>query len=200
MFAALAPAAAPGDAPGFADLAARLPRDPAFRSRFLAQRGQAALVQDTLALTVLSASPRTNVLPALAVAHLDVRLLPGGSCAEFAEAVKHATADPGVEVEPLLSFPSTESPVETPLFRAIERTAASIDPGALVVPRVIAGFTDAHYFRAIGLVAYGFTPRWLPDADAATIHGPNESISIENLERGIEALMAILVELDAPAF
>jgi acetylornithine deacetylase/succinyl-diaminopimelate desuccinylase-like protein len=65
------------------------------------------------------------------------------------------------------------------------------------VPRVIAGFTDAHWFRELGIVAYGFVPRWLPASESRGIHGPNERISVDNLERGVEATVRILEVLGA---
>ena len=74
--------------------------------------------------------------------------------------------------------------------------AKTTDPRALVVPRVNAGFSDAHYFRELGLTAYGFVPRWLHPDDTRGIHGPDERISIENLERGIETQIRILEQLD----
>jgi len=60
---------------------------------------------------------------------------------------------------------------------------------------VIAGFTDAHWFRERGIVSYGFVPRWLPPSETRGIHGPNERVSIENLERGVDAMVRILEEL-----
>jgi len=194
-FAALAPYAAPDDRSALADLASALRNDPAFRSRFLADRGQNALVRNTFSITVLQGAPKTNVLPAEASAHLDARLLPGERCEDFADDVRAAIDDPGVSVEPILSFNARSSPVDTPLFHAIEQVAAEIDPGAVVVPRVIAGFTDAHYFRDIGIVSYGFVPRWLPPQESHGIHGPNERISIQNLERGVRAVVRILEKL-----
>ena len=102
-----------------------------------------------------------------------------------------------MRVETLLTFPSHQaSPVDTPLFRAIEVVAEATQPGATVVPRVVPGFTDAHWFREAGLVAYGFVPRWNQPPEDRGVHGPNERISVENLERGIEILIAILQELD----
>ncbi len=89
--------------------------------------------------------------------------------------------------------------MDTALFHAIEQVAAEIDPGAVVVPRVIAGFTDAHYFRDLGIVSYGFVPRWLPPQESRGIHGPNERISIQNLERGVRALVRILETLGRPS-
>ena len=74
--------------------------------------------------------------------------------------------------------------------------AARSERPAVVVPRVISGFTDAHYFRELGLVAYGFVPRWLDTRDTRGIHGPNERISVDNLTRGVRVLVEILEELD----
>jgi acetylornithine deacetylase/succinyl-diaminopimelate desuccinylase-like protein len=196
MYAALAPVAPAGDARGFAHLSSELRRDATFRRRFLADAGNAARVRNTLAVTVLEGSSSTNIVSATAAAHLDARLLPGASCQDFAARIRAAIRDPDVEVRVLLAFPSRESPIDTPLYRAIERVAAAVDPGALVVPRVVAGFTDAHYFRELGIVAYGFVPRWLAPGDSAGIHGPDERVSIDNLVRGVETLIAILAELD----
>ena len=67
---------------------------------------------------------------------------------------------------------------------------------AVVVPRAIAGFSDAHYFRDQGAVAYGFVPRWLDTRDTRGIHGPNERLSLTNLTRGVAVLVGILTELD----
>jgi acetylornithine deacetylase/succinyl-diaminopimelate desuccinylase-like protein len=196
MFAALAELAPAEDRAGFADLAAALETDRAFRARFLSNHRYGALVRDTLTTTVLEGAPRTNVVPTVASAHLDARLLPGSSCAAFADRVRSVLADPGIRVEPLLSFPARVSSRDTPLFRAIERVAANADPGAVVVPRVTAGFTDAHYFRELGITAYGFVPRWLHVDESSGVHGPDERVSIDNLERGIATLIAILQELD----
>jgi acetylornithine deacetylase/succinyl-diaminopimelate desuccinylase-like protein len=166
MFATLAPLAAPEDAAGYADLASALATDPAFRGRFLADRAHRALVRNTLTITVLKGSSSTNVVPREAVAHLDARLLTFERCEAFATRIRRAIADPGV------------------------------DPGAVVVPRMLSGFTDAHFFRELGITAYGFVPRWHQAGALRGIHGPEERISVENLERGANTLIQILQELD----
>jgi acetylornithine deacetylase/succinyl-diaminopimelate desuccinylase-like protein len=196
MFAALAPYAAPEDRDGLAHLGAALADDPAFRTRFLAERGRAALVRSTLEITVLEGGSSTNVVPAEARAEIDARLLPGERCTEFAEQVRAATETPELELRILLDFETQASPTGSELFRALERVAARGERPAVVVPRVISGFTDAHYFREVGVVAYGFVPRWLDPRDTRGIHGPNERISLENLTRGVRTLVEILEELD----
>ncbi len=192
MFAALAPYAAPEDQRPFADLRAALAVAPDFRERFLSQPGRNALVRNTVSITVLNGSERTNVIPAEASAHLDVRLLPGESCSAFVQRLRTVIDDPAVALETLLTFPTRASPLDTRLFRAIRAVAKESRRPAVVVPRVIAGFTDAHYFRDLGIVAYGFVPRWLPPHETRSIHGPNERISLDNLQRGVNALVRIL--------
>lgn len=195
-FEAMARLAPPEEAHRLRNLAVSLTDDRAFRERFLADSGRAALVRDTVTVTVLEAGERTNVVPSSARAELDVRLLPGSHCADFAEHLRRVIDDSAVELEVLLSFPSRASPVDTELFDAIERVARRRDPDAAVVPRVIAGFTDAHYFRELGLVAYGFVPRRLRPVETRSIHGPNERIDLDNLAFGVDVLVDIIRELD----
>jgi acetylornithine deacetylase/succinyl-diaminopimelate desuccinylase-like protein len=196
MFEALAPYAPPEDRAGFRDLADAFATDPAFRARFLSEPGRAALVRNTLEITVLEAGRSTNVIPSEARAEIDARLLPGERCEAFAEEVRRAAGTAETELRILLEFESRASPLGTALYRAIEAVAAGGERPAVVVPRVIAGFSDAHYFRERGMVAYGFVPRWLDPRDTRGIHGPNERVSLENLSRGVRTLVQILEQLD----
>jgi acetylornithine deacetylase/succinyl-diaminopimelate desuccinylase-like protein len=196
MFRSLAPVAAPADRAAYEDLAHALDRDPEFRRRFLRHDSNASLVRTTVAITVLEGAPSTNVLPAQARAQLDARLLPGQDCDGFERKVRARIADPGVEMVRLLGFRSESSPVATPLFRAIEATAREVEPGSLVVARMSAGSSDAHWLRERGIVTYGFVPRWLPDDEARRVHGPDERISIRNLERGAETLVRLIERFD----
>jgi acetylornithine deacetylase/succinyl-diaminopimelate desuccinylase-like protein len=196
MFHTLASRAPAEDRLGYQDLGFALQSDDDFRLRFLSQPGNAALVRDTVSINVLKASGATNVIPAVATAQLDARLLPGESCESFLKLIERTLADPRLAVDPMLAFDNRSSSADTPLYRAIQRVAEATDPQALVVPRVNAGFSDAHYFRELGLTAYGFVPRWLHPDEARGIHGPDERISIENLERGVETMIEILEELD----
>jgi acetylornithine deacetylase/succinyl-diaminopimelate desuccinylase-like protein len=198
MFRAMAPLVAEEDRAGYTDLAGTLESDPAFRRRFLDSPARNALVRNTLSITVLEGGSRTNMVPAEARAHLDARLLPGESCEEFRRAILEVVADPAVSTRVLLSFPARSSPTDTALFSAIQSVAGERDPEALVIPRMIGGFTDAHWFRELGVVAYGFVPRRLGREDARGVHGIDERISLENLELGVRVLTRILEVLAAP--
>jgi acetylornithine deacetylase/succinyl-diaminopimelate desuccinylase-like protein len=196
MFAALAPLAAPEDRASYASLRGSLALDPQFRERFLQDTGRAALVRDTAAITTLAGSERINVIPSEARAGIDVRLLPGERCEDFVARLAKTIDDPAVSLEIELNFAAAASPTDTPLMEAIRRVAARSRPTGVAVPRVITGFTDAHWFRERGIVSYGFVPRRLRPAETRGVHGANERVSIENLAFGIDATLDILRELD----
>ena len=149
-----------------------------------------------MSITVLEGAPKTNVAPSSARAQLDVRLLPGEQCDAFASAISSLIDDDSIEVETLLSFPATASPGDTPLFRAIESVAEQQTPAGLVVPRMIGGFTDAHWFRELGIVAYGFVPRGLTSDESGRLHGIDERISISNLKESVRLTIEIVQALD----
>jgi acetylornithine deacetylase/succinyl-diaminopimelate desuccinylase-like protein len=196
MYRTLAKLAPPEDAAGYADLARYLAEDPSFRRRFMTLRFQAALVTNTLTVTMLEGSSRTNVLPSEAIAQIDARLLPGESCERLAQRVQAVIADPGISTEVLLSFESRSSSADTPLYAAIEAIAAKSDPPAHAVPSVSIGFTDAHYFRDVGVTSYGFIPRALRREDSSGVHGSDERADVGSLAAAVTTLIEILEELD----
>jgi acetylornithine deacetylase/succinyl-diaminopimelate desuccinylase-like protein len=196
MFAGLAPLSAEWDRAGLENLASALQRDEAFRRRFLDNPGQNALVRNTISITVLEGSSKTNIAPAMARAQLDARLLPGESCEEFADAIEALIDQPSIEIEEILSFPSRASSADTPLYRAIEQVAVAQSPPGLVVPGMIGGFTDAHWFRELGIVAYGFVPRALGGEEARRVHGTDERVAIDVLVRSIELSIEIVLAFD----
>ena len=166
-------------------------RNPAFRKKFLAVPRQNALVRDTCTATVLSAGSKTNVIPATATAELDCRLLPGDNPTEVLDKLRSVIADDGIKVDVLLNFPAVSSPERSILMNAI-RSVAARDNQSPIVPTMLAGFTDSHYFRDQGLVAYGFIPLELTPALEHTIHGVNERLPVSDLGTGIQRMVELL--------
>ena len=196
MFTALVPVAAEWDRAGYLYLATTLEKDEGFQRRFLGNPGQNALVRNTVSITVLEGAAKTNVAPASARAQLDARLLPGESCTDFAEAIRRVVDDESIEVRELLSFPAIASSPDTPLFRAIEEVAGGQAEPGLVVPRLIGGFTDAHWFRELGITSYGFVPRALTANESRRVHGIDERIGKETLVESIRLTIEIVRAFD----
>jgi len=153
-----------------------------------------AILRNTITLTGLQGSEKTNVIPAEATAVIDIRLLPDTDPAAFMATLKRIVNDTAVTWTPLLA-PKTplESPIDTDLFRAIERAARERNAGAFVTTPMLTGATDRPTYRALGLVTYGFDPFMVEAADAQRgVHGNDERISVANAGFGVKFLYDIL--------
>src|SRR5438874_1140497 len=101
-----------------------------------------ALLRNTISITGLKGSDKTNVIPPVATAALDIRLLPGQDPQAFLVDLVRTVGDTGIAIRPDgPNWPATESPIETELFRAIVAAAHARHPNALVSTQVLAGVT-----------------------------------------------------------
>ncbi len=166
--------------------------DPVFLAEFSRNPRQNALIRNTMTPTVLEGSPKTNVIPEEASAQLDCRLLPGEKPSEFLSLLREIIADDSVHLETILSFPASSSDSNSGLMDAVRKLAATDLGGAPVIPSVVPGFTDSHYFREHGVASYGFVPFVLSEDDEKTVHGTNERVSVENLRDGVRRLVTLL--------
>ncbi|MHB8642584.1 MAG: M20/M25/M40 family metallo-hydrolase [Gaiellaceae bacterium] len=145
------------------------------------------LVSLTLAPTMVSASQKRNVIPALCEVVVDSRLLPGQTPAEQLEIVSALLGDGDYELESMEGQGGTRSPIDSPLWDVVESFIATEDPAGVVAPVCVSGFTDSHWLRdAFGTVAYGFFPARMPvEVSALLIHSANERVPVDDLELGV---------------
>jgi acetylornithine deacetylase/succinyl-diaminopimelate desuccinylase-like protein len=153
------------------------------------------LLLDTLQVTTLAASERTNVVAAEARARLDVRLLPETDADAYLVELKRALGDE-LEVEVLLSSPpAPPSPGEGAVWRALEAVLGAEAP---LVPAMIPGITDARYFRERGIPAYGVSPFEIEGLLLRRVHGPDEAIPLAVFDRGVARTVRLVRALVAP--
>jgi acetylornithine deacetylase/succinyl-diaminopimelate desuccinylase-like protein len=155
---------------------------------YAADRRIAVLIEPllgvTLSPTMVAASEKINVIPSEARLRVDCRVPPG--CDEV-HALKRIREMVGDEHE--IVFDETvvgnRSPIETPLMDTIRAFVEREDPGAVVTPTALAGFSDSRWFREAfpECVAYGFFPQRTMDLfeSQPLIHGANERIPVEDL-------------------
>lgn len=175
----------------YADMATAI-REPGVTAEFLGHNpSHYGLIQNTCSMTRLGGSEKINVIPTEAWAELDCRLLPDQDPAEFLDELGGVLGR-DVEVETLLGFTPAVSSSETGLFRSIEEVTQIHFPGANVVPSVLAAFTDSHFLRDLDIIAYGYNPFVIPSQDRAGVHGNDERISIQNVQRGVVVMLDLL--------
>lgn len=176
------------------DLRARL-LDPERLDPALADLEDAGLARHLHACSHTTVSPnvvragdqKTNVIPGAITLEVDIRTLPGETAADV-DAHLAAALGPlaeHVEVSPLLDSTATVSPVDTPLWRSLERAVTARFPTSRPVPQIHMGFTDARVYRAKGSVAYGaglFDPSLAAGEFAKRFHGHDERVDLASLE------------------
>ena len=157
-----------------------------------------AVLRNTISITGLKGSTKTNVIPPTATAAIDVRLLPGQDPNAFLADLVRIINDTAVTVKPQgPNWPATESSTETEMFRAITEVAKRRHPEALVTTLMLAGFTDSHYFRRMGIASYGLGPFPLTQADSRGVHGNDERISLEALRSGVRFYYEVVTRVAA---
>jgi acetylornithine deacetylase/succinyl-diaminopimelate desuccinylase-like protein len=153
-----------------------------------------AYLRNTISLTVLSASNKTNVIPPEATAEIDFRLLPDTDPEKFLAEMQRVVGDTAVLWSPILS-PKTplESPIDTDLFRAIEKAAKERAPDAFVTTPMQTGATDRPTYRKLGIITYAIDPFLTDQVERQKgVHGNNERLSVANVGFGIKYVYDIL--------
>lgn len=145
-----------------------------------------ALTHTTWSPNVVRGGTKTNVVPDEVVIEVDVRTLPGTSDADVdAELAAVLAGLDNVRWEPALATrPATASRTDTRWWELLTELAGEAHPEATVLPRTTTGGTDATFFRARGVPAYGaglFSDALDLDSFSARFHGPDERVDLASL-------------------
>ncbi|HEX9310232.1 MAG TPA: M20/M25/M40 family metallo-hydrolase [Gemmatimonadaceae bacterium] len=153
-----------------------------------------AVLRNTISLTGLNGSNKTNVIPAMATAEIDVRLLPDQDTTEFLRTLQKIVADTAVHFTHLGNTKAPlESPIDTDLFRAIERAAHEREPTAFVTTPMETAATDRPTYRKLGITTYGFSPFKIPREEIQRgMHGNDERLSVDNVGYGVRFYYDVL--------
>ena len=156
--------------------------------------GLEAMLSHTCQPTVVEAGSKINVLPTAGTVLADCRTLPGMSPEEMLKAVEKAVGDLA-RVELVNGHRGHATPQNNPLFQQIVNTMAKMDPGGLVAPYLMPGFTNGSAYAQTGTRYMGFTPVMLPATlDFANLfHAPDERIPIEGFRWGVRTLHEVVL-------
>jgi acetylornithine deacetylase/succinyl-diaminopimelate desuccinylase-like protein len=146
-----------------------------------------ATLRDTANPTMLTAGYKSNVIPSVAEASVDCRILPGRL--EAFDRELDELLGPDIEKE-WMELPPVETTFDGALVDAMTAAVLAEDPGAKTLPYMLSGGTDAKSFQDLGIRNFGFAPLKLPaDLDfSALFHGVDERVPVEALKFGTRVL------------
>jgi acetylornithine deacetylase/succinyl-diaminopimelate desuccinylase-like protein len=90
----------------------------------------------------------------------------------------------GYEIEFVERVVGSRSPVDTPLWSSLAAWLEEADPGASLLPVVMPGFSDSHWWRkAFGSTAYGFCPQnaMTLEEEVPLVHGADERVAVADV-------------------
>jgi acetylornithine deacetylase/succinyl-diaminopimelate desuccinylase-like protein len=187
-----------GDVDG--DLAGAVERIRAVEPRLAAQLDPTLHV--TIAPTMIRASAKENVIPSRCTVQVDCRVPPGLGAEHVRSRVEEligSEREGGYALEFSDEIVGNSSPLEGPLAQALRDFAERTDPGAELLPIVLPGFTDSHWFRKAfpECVAYGFFPQRTMSffETAPLIHAPDERIAIDDIELASRFYRELVIDL-----
>lgn len=166
---------------------------PLLTRRLAASPPSAAMFRTTLAPTMLAASPQENVLAPRATATFNVRLHPRDTPESVLAHVHAAVDDLPVELR-WVGRADNASPVsatDSDAWRLLAALATATT-GAPTAPSISNGATDSRHFTGIADNVYRYLPVLIDDAELAGLHGIDERISLENLERSITFYLRLM--------
>ena len=158
-----------------------------------------AIQQSTVSLTSLRSGvgepPKVNVIPSIAEATLDCRVLPGTTKEQWLKEIAKRLGDPEIRIE--VTYESDEPTVttqDTTFYRALEAAVKKRHADAIVTPMIVPYGTDSNGFRPLGVKSYGFTPVIVPAAVVGSMHGDAEYVPADALGPAIQILFDALKE------
>jgi acetylornithine deacetylase/succinyl-diaminopimelate desuccinylase-like protein len=153
-----------------------------------AARMVGATVRNTANPTMLEGGYKANVIPSRASAIIDCRFLPGQED-HLLETIDELIGE-GVEREFDVRDIAVETSFDGPLVDAMSAALRAEDDGAIPIPYLMSGGTDAKSFSTLGMRCFGFSPLLLPsDFEFMSLfHGIDERVPVDGLKFGVRVL------------
>lgn len=171
------------------------------KKRFAAAPLSNANTRTTIAPTIIKGGHTENVLPAIAEATINLRLMPGDTLIDVYKHVNELVGDEVVEVLPAHDEslygdhswdPTPVSEVDSPQFHILLDLIKATIPGALAAPYLMSGATDARHYMQISDHVFRFSPFVLSSEENKSVHGINERLSFENAARTVGFMIELI--------
>ena len=143
----------------------------------------AAMVRTTMVPTIIDAGIKDNVIPTVAKATVNLRLLPGDLSEAVIEEVKRKIGDERVKIQ-RLNINAEATPVTSALNSGYKNIDAAIKkslPQAISAPFLMIGATDSRHFYDVSKDIIKFSPM----IDPIGFHGIDERVSLESYKTAL---------------
>lgn len=171
-------------------------KDPEFLRQVESDPMAKAIIRNTISVTMLEGSNKINIIPPAARAEIDTRVVPGEKLERWIAELRGVIKDDSIKIEPILAFEANASPIDSELVKTVAAIAKQRYPEAIITHPVLAGFTDSHYFRELGVMSYGFSPFVAPPRElGGGYHGNDERVGKKAYVEGVKFFYQVVERL-----
>lgn len=154
--------------------------------RILGRRAAAlsSCMKSAVTPTIIRCGTKRNVVPSSAVVEIDARLVPGDSLENMLKRLERVA--PKGTTFTVQAQRTQKAAIDMSQYQQLENLLREEYPGAIPVPMLLPGTTDARHFNRLDIQTYGFLPVAMPKGMAymTLIHGADERIPVEALRTG----------------
>lgn len=155
-----------------------------------------ALMRTTVAFTQMNGSTTANVIPPEATLVSNIRLNPHDTIESAKEYIGKIIDNDDIELKVLRGTnPSRISATDCEGYDKVARAIVSTWRGTIVSPYLMVQASDSRHWGRISDKVYRFSAMDLTSEERKTIHGNNERIRIECLERATEFYIRLMSNL-----
>ncbi|MBR2040672.1 MAG: M20/M25/M40 family metallo-hydrolase [Clostridia bacterium] len=155
-----------------------------------------ALMRTTVAFTQGFGSKAPNVIPPEASFVANMRLNPEDNIDSALEYLKKTVNDESVEITLIEGMnPSPISKTDCDAFKKVTKAVADTWQIDKISPYLMVQCSDSRHYAQICDKIYKFSAMDLSSEERATIHGNNERIRVEALERAVEFYIRLIKQI-----
>lgn len=155
-----------------------------------------ALLTSTFAFTILNGGNQTNIIPNHVEANINVRIAPFDTVEDVVNHIKKVVDDEDIVITTSdINKMYNECDFNQKGYDIIKETTIETYPGTVVAPFIMLGGTDARHYNEISDCVIRFTPVKLTNEDRKGVHGLNEKIKVEALEKCLEFYQRLLTKI-----
>lgn len=165
------------------------------KKKLEASEQTAAAIRTTTAVTVISGGVKDNILPHQATAFVNFRIFPGQTTDDVLSHIKRVVADERVKFKPVPTAcwnPVKSSPTDIPFYAQLQAAIQNTFDNVPVAPFMMVAATDSRHYAPICDAVYRFSPYVADSAELKRLHGIDERISLEALEKMLEFFIRLM--------
>src|ERR1700756_405422 len=166
-----------------------------------------SVMHTTCVATRFNAGLANNALPQRATAIVNCRILPGYTLEEIRQKLISIFADDKVTVRYMDdagnifdTAPQRKqvpaAPINAEIMGAMDKLAATMWPGAPVIPTMATGASDSIYTMAAGMPSYGISGVAIEMNDIRA-HARDERLPVVSFDRGLDFYYALIQSLSS---